>query len=481
MIEFREKSFALVGRENGMAEVRTLKDFPQESIYKFVKFRGKELYENEILNTQSTNTKFSSLKKGKYKPAEFKSVIQTAMINHPASHKDYYSKDWISVTKPKNPDPHFDLIFRVCKNGLIVSPEFDGYFLSIYTLSKYCEGKFDYKFVIRGNNNPSPIITVPKDKEGVIALVMALTEFLVGLKLFYGNIYKIYFIEENIKEAKYFSMVEKITQFIPSTMSALFKLIIDPLIRKRISIDWDKSLKASYSPSLIPNLEKMINREYKDKLVIADCTTCSCHINLTKGKNAEMLRRDLNNPTLLAANNIDPNRRRCEMDWIAYAALGIDNGGKPRDIILVSDLDPVPAVFHEMGHFLQNNEEKLGRMQRASNNGIYSDEFVSLSSFLLGLAGSIVKSAWPEVVSYVTAVLLRFPTLQSEFMASYYGLQLMKKLGATDKDIENAKHALKLAFSTYILGTVDRGADSLYGRVSGEFLRKIKNVSSKRR
>lgn len=41
MIEFNEKSFAEIGREEGMVEVHTLKDFPQESIYQFMKFREK--------------------------------------------------------------------------------------------------------------------------------------------------------------------------------------------------------------------------------------------------------------------------------------------------------------------------------------------------------------------------------------------------------------------------------------------------------
>ena len=162
MIEFNEKSFAEISREDGMAEIHTLKDFPQESIYQFMKFRGKDLYQNEIFNTQPANTKFGKLKKGKYKPAEFKSVIGTAMINHPASHRDYPSRDWIEVGGKKKIDQDFDLIFKVCKNGLIISPEFDQYLLLLYTLSKYCNGNFDYKFVERGINYPSPIITVPK-------------------------------------------------------------------------------------------------------------------------------------------------------------------------------------------------------------------------------------------------------------------------------------------------------------------------------
>ena len=476
MIEFKEKSFAEIGREEDMAEVHTLKDFPQESIYQFMKFRGKDLYQNEIFNTQPSNTKFGRLKKGKFKPADFKSVIGTAMINHPASHRDYPSRDWISVDKKieKNIDQDFDLVFRVCKNGLIVSPEFDQYLLSLYTLSKYCNGEFDYKFVERGSNFPAPIITVPKDKTGIEALVMALTEFLVGLKLFTGNIYKIRLVEEDVTEAKNFSVIEKITQYIPSIASALYKLIIQPIMKKRVEMKWDKANRASYTPALIPNLTKYIEKEYKTKLVVADCTPFSYYLNLTQGKDAEKLRKMLNDPKALAMNNIDPLRKRCAMDWWAYGAQGIDNDGKPRDVILISDLDPVPAVFHEVGHFFQNNEKYLGSLQRASHSGIFSDEFTSLSSFFLGFMGSMAESAVPEAISYVTSILLKFPTLQSEFMASYYGLQLMKKLGATEKDLTNAKYALKTAFSTYVMGVLNKGADSGYGRLTGEFLKMQK-------
>ena len=470
MIEFKEKSFAGIGLEENMAEVHTLKDFPQESIYQFMKFRGKDLYQNEIFNTQPVNTKFGKLKSGRYKPAEFKSVIGTAMINHPASHRDYISKDWIEIGKGKVVQD-FDLVFKVCKNGLIVAPEFDQYLLLLYTLSKYCNGEFDYKFVERGSNFPAPLITVPKDKTGIEALVMALTEFLVGLKLFTGNIYKIRLVEEDVTEAKNFSVIEKITQYIPSIASALYKLIIQPIMKKRVEMKWDKANKASYTPALIPNLTKYIEKEYKTKLVVADCTPFSYFLNLTQGKDAEKLREMLKDPKSLAMNNIDPNRKRCAMDWWAYGAQGIDNDGKPRDVILISDLDPVPAIFHEVGHFFQNNEKWLGSLQRASHSGVFSDEFVTLSSFLLGFMGSMAKSAVPEVVSYVTSLLLKFPLLQSEFMASYYGLQLMKKLGATEKDLTNAKYALKTAFSTYVMGVINKGANSGYGRLTGELLK----------
>ena len=470
MIEFREKSFSGVEE---MAEVHTLKDFPQESIYQFVKHRGNDLYKTEIFNTQPLSTKFTSLKKGRYNPAEFKSVIGTAIINHPASHKDYPVKDWITVEKKigKKVDSDLDLVFKVCKNGLIISPEFDQYFLSLYTLSKYCDGKFDYKFVSRGSNFPSPIITVPKDREGIAALVMALTEFLVGLKLFSGYVYKIRLVEENVEESKYFSVIEKITSYLPTITSALYKLIIQPLLKKRIELKWDKALKANYTPSLVPNMISWIGKEYGDKLVVTDCTPFSYFLNLTKGSDAEKLQRMLRDPKVLAINKIDPARRRCPMDWWAYGAQGVDNGGKPRDVILISDLDPVPAIFHEVGHFFQNNEKWLGSLQRASHHGVFSDGFTNFVSFILGLSGSITKSPIPEAVSYITSILLKFPTLESEFMASYYGLQLMKKLGATEKDLENARSALKLAFSTYVLGVVNRGANSAYGRITSEIMK----------
>jgi hypothetical protein len=53
-------------------------------------------------------------------------------------------------------------------------------------------------------------------------------------------------------------------------------------------------------------------------------------------------------------------------------------------------------------------------------------------------------------------------------MATYYGLQLMKKLGATEKDLTNAKYALKTAFSTYVMSVLNKGADSGYGRLVGD-------------
>ena len=176
----------------------------------------------------------------------------------------------------------------------------------------------------------------------------------------------------------------------------------------------------------------------------------------------------LKDPVFLAKNNIDPERRRCALDWWAYAAAGLDNGGKTRDVIMVADLDPVPAIFHEVGHFLQNNENYLGRMQRASHHGVFSNGFASLVSFLCGLGGEMVGyGVAGEVVGWITTLFAKFPTLEAEFMASWYGLQLMKQLGATDKDLENAKYALKAAYSTYVMSVLDKMGNSAYGRITG--------------
>jgi hypothetical protein len=50
----------------------------------------------------------------------------------------------------------------------------------------------------------------------------------------------------------------------------------------------------------------------------------------------------------------------------------------------------------------------------------------------------------------------------------------MKKLGATEKDLTNAKYSLKTAFSTYVMGVLNKAANSGYGRLTGELLKMQK-------
>ena len=471
MIEFKQKEFTAV--------VEQLKDFPQVSIERFFKYHGRDLYDKEIINTIPKGESIKKVKKGVYNPAEFKAAIGTADILHPASKKIYPSKSFIFTdSKKKEFDKSFDIVLKVSKkSGLIVAPkDFEYYVFLLYTLSKYNDGNFDYIFVIdRYNDEVYPVISIPRSKEGVENLVKALTEFCVSLKLFIGPYYQVHLVEDDKVETKYFS---RYSSFIPTVVSLAYKKYVYPYLYKKIMASWDKSLNYNYSPNLLENLKKHITDNYKDKLIVGDYASCSYYMNFTKGEDAKELRKLFTNPVFLAKNDIDPNRKRCDLDWWAYCAGGYDNDGIPRDLIIMSDLDPVPAIFHETGHFFVNNTNKLGSMQRASHGMVFSDGFVKLSSFLLGLTGGILGSGTPEVISWITSVLLKYPTLQSEFMASYYGLQLMKKMGASEKDVENAKHDLKLAFSTYVLG-VFKGADkAAYGRLVGEagkFIYKNRN------
>ena len=175
-----------------------------------------------------------------------------------------------------------------------------------------------------------------------------------------------------------------------------------------------------------------------------------------------------NDQNFLIHNNIDPTRKRCELDWIAYAASGLDNNGKPRDLILMSDLDPVPAIFHEIGHFMISQNKSKGDIQRKSHTGLHSDGFASFVSFCLGMIGPI-----GEIAGFLSTYLLKFPLMYSEFMASWYGIELMKKLGATEKDLENAKQTFRVAYSTYLVHVTDKATNSGIGRLSGEGWRLI--------
>ena len=50
----------------------------------------------------------------------------------------------------------------------------------------------------------------------------------------------------------------------------------------------------------------------------------------------------------------------------------------------------------------------------------------------------------------------------------------MKSLGATDKDLTEAKYAFKTAFSTYVLSALGKAGNSGYGRLLGEGIKRYK-------
>ncbi|MBP3732534.1 MAG: hypothetical protein J6I84_04735 [Bacilli bacterium] len=453
MITFKEKTTDLLDE----------KDFLPKAIDSFFKFRGRELYSEPISSTKPSGTKLAGLSKGKFSTPEVKGIIKEVTIIHPASHREYKASEFVYTGKPK--DSTLDLGFKVSvKEGLIVPEEFEYYNFLMYTLGKYT-GDYDYKFVMVGSNPPKPIITIPNSKTGWINLVRALTEFCVSLKLFFGIKYYVWLVPEEVPEAKNFS---GLASFIPTLTSLVYKTIVLPILKKRVALKWEKSLTTKYSSSLLPKLLKKIKGDWGDKLILGDCTQQSYYLNLTKGKQAAEVRKVFTNKKFLEDEGIDPERRRCPVDWWAFAA------SKEKDLIMISDLDPVPAIFHEVGHFLANNENLLGPIQRASHRGVFSDGFVSLASFLLGTGGGIAGSPVGEISGWVVSILLKFPTLCTEFMASWYGLQLMKSLGATDKDLTEAKYAFKTAFSTYVLSALGKAGNSGYGRLLGEGIKRYK-------
>lgn len=451
MIEFRKKT------PEDLVVVNSLKDFPPVAMECFLNHRGKDLYPDASLRTVPVGAKLYG-KGGKYTPREVKGIIKETTILHPASLKEYKASGFIFLGPQE--DTRFDLVFTV-DHGLIVPSDFQYYAFLIYTLTKYHrpESTWEYKTVEVGNNPPKPIITIPKSTEGWKELMKALTEFCVTCKIFLGALYQIHLVEDKLEVTKLFS----ITSFIPTATALLYKKFVFPLLAERLLNSIGNLQGVRYSGCLLPNLKKLIDSKYPDKLVMADLGKGSYFLNLTKGDTAEKLREMLTDKQFLERYQLNPEKRRCDVDWWAYAAGGYDNGGKPRDLIMICDTDTIPAVFHEFGHFLENHSERLGKIQRASHGGIFSDAFAGFVAFLLGFAGPI-----GELVGWLSTFALRSPKLIAEFEASYIGLQVMKECGATEEDLKNAKEMLKKAFQTYLLGTSRKITTSAYGRLTSE-------------
>lgn len=125
-----------------------------------------------------------------------------------------------------------------------------------------------------------------------------------------------------------------------------------------------------------------------------------------------------------------------------------------RRLIVKSDNDPTAALAHEIGH-LVHDDTKLGNVLQSRSWLRGKDrlnKIISMGTYMFTKSVSLTLLA---------PVVLGSPILYNEFMASYYGLNLLKKVGCTEAQLEEAKKLLSCAWGTYLTGLVHHGASGL--------------------
>lgn len=462
--------------------VTSLKDFNQKDIYGFLIRGGDKLY-GDIKNNFSSigNKRLSSFKRGVFNKITINKYLNKKLsIINPFNDIEYFNNDFISIGNiKKDYEPVIDLKI-VIHNGYIEFPEFDSYVALVFILAKYHkpESTWQYRFIKIGTNSPKPIITIPTIEEDWEDVLKSLLEYLSIIKLFTGDIYKIYLCQSNeeVPEEKYFGIsMDKIINYIPASLMVIYNKFISKAFEKGVIPKWQDTAKVKYSPGLKEKIIKYAEEKYKDELIIANIGQGSFFLDTEVALKSFPQARQILDPEKLGAMNANPDRKRTMYDYVALAIR------EHKNLIGYSDRDPVPAIAHEIGHFLVSKEKTLkSKCQENSKLGIFSDKFIKFYSGVFGgIGGFFSTNGITDVVGFFTAMALKSPELISEFYASYYGIEILEKVGATKDDIEKAKSALKLAYSTYINNAIKQASKVGYGRFVGGGARALVEFKKK--
>lgn len=132
-----------------------------------------------------------------------------------------------------------------------------------------------------------------------------------------------------------------------------------------------------------------------------------------------------------------------------------------KKLISYSDLDPTPALAHEIGHMRFDNS-KIGNILQSGNTKVISNNLSNLS-FLSSILGN-------DLAASVLPLIFKSPILASEFMASKLGYDLLKEVRCSKDQLDRCKIDLSAAWMTYFTSVLKSGAKHV---LTGNLLRRL--------
>jgi len=427
-----------------------LKDFPQEEVYKFMNYRGTELYDD--CKEKSVNDINSpKIKRGKYNKTDLEKYIKNTNITFKINDRTYKASDFLGIYNGKDKlDKEYDIMIDM-SGGFIEPDNGDIYISMLGILPKYHkkDSTWEYKFIKSRNTSPRPILTIPTKKEELEDIVKIFCELAVFLKIFSGCYYKFYFTDTNNKQRLFsesLSIGKTLISYIPTLINTSYFIFGHDLVIDRIGKKINELSKREFSKEKFNRFLNYCKKKSKGDIYFVNLGPVSCYLDtkLLSKENIKELEKEG-----------DPKRLRTMIDWVIKAY------NENKHIIFYSDIDSPIALAHEFGHYLEEIDGTLRKIQTKSNRGIFSSGFAGFLAFVLGLTGSI-----GEIIGTLSAMLLRSPLLFSEYMASYKGLELMKESKIfTEEEIEHAKKYFKVAWNSYLSNAYNVSTLSSGGRL----------------
>lgn len=431
-----------------------LKDFPQEEVYKFLNYRGTELYDD--CKEKSVNDINSpKIKRGKYNKVDLEKYIKNTDITFRINDRTYKASDFLGIYNGKESlDKEYDIMIDM-SGGFIEPDNGDIYVAMLGILPKYHkkDSTWEYKFLKSRNSSPKPILTIPTKKEELEDIVKIFCELAVFLKLFTGCYYKFYFTDtKNSKQKSFSDTTKNLLSYIPTVLNTSYLLIGYPLIMGRLSKNLNELGKKKYGKDKFDKLLNYCEKIAKGNVYFVALGPISCYLDpqMIKKKGIEELKKEA-----------DSSRLRTMADWILKAY------EDKKHLIFYSDLDSPIALAHEFGHYLEAIDGTLGKIQRNDKKGIFSSGFIGFLAFILGLFGSV-----GEIIGTVSAMVMKSPLLLTEWMASYKGLKLMEESKIfTAEELKHTKQYFKTAWKTYLNSSYATATMSSMGRLTGLYFK----------
>lgn len=137
-----------------------------------------------------------------------------------------------------------------------------------------------------------------------------------------------------------------------------------------------------------------------------------------------------------------------------------------KKLIVISPFNGCEALAHEIGHFfIDYNKGFMKTLQSSTVIKLISksDLVPIVSSFALSLFGK-------DSLSVIVPLIVKSPLLATEFTASKIGLDLLRKAGATEDQMNRSKRNLASAWGTYLSSTL---GVSLTGMVYSPILKSV--------
>jgi hypothetical protein len=360
-----------------------------------------------------------------------KNIISRGRIESPANKRPILSKNSIIFTNKKS-DREINCFLSKSLSGLLFEESLEDVNLVILSvLHKYKSlnesSTWNY-FSKKKDNSFNIYISLPRSSKELDEIVKVLTEIAESTKVFLGYSCKINIVLPRSQKVS-FKQKEYST-------SALIGLVLGRIALGTITSSMVESLsrKNSYSRDVERRLLGWAKK--KKDLMVINLGDSSFYIN----KNTFEREKELYSNIMESGDSKNP---RSIDDYLKKA---FEQG---KDLVVYSDINSSVVLAHELGHYLVSRKKFLRKIQDGAFLRILSrsDLLITFIAILLGLSGHFVASM-------LSALVLKSPTLISEFAASYYGLKLLKEVGCSEKDINKARDEFKRAYVTYLNGAL---------------------------